>query len=503
MPSKLETYKKEQERLSKKKRLTPADEKRLQQLSGLIKTETDRAPRDAGRAVVSSARRTLSGPWTGSSGTAMARRVLDGQATPYGMSAAKKARRDVVREQMGLAPLVEAGFREPIYDENTGALVGFKTPDSMEGFRFGPGPVTGQRSGSNIKGRDLTMMTGMSVKDVMEFYASLKPEELVKIQQDLMDAGLFGQSKPILGFRDDATMSALTNLMSIWAGNPDSGLPDLMATLKKEANSLLAGAAKERAGIGTVSDTVANVSVTDATTLDALIDQVSQELFGSNIDKGRKQELIARLQEQEKSYKTSAVTADYEASQAGKKAESGGADIDRFISALIGQESGGNPNAENADSGAMGLGQIMPENWGPWAAEAGVDPSDFSAANQMRVIRYKVSKYYEQYDNWQDVAVAWYGGAGGVQRLHAGGGYADEDGYPSLRAYADSVLSKMDSATASNLQAGGLKVNVTESLPDDRTRIAAELKAADPSRYYGTQFQRQAENFFSLLGGVV
>lgn len=505
MPTKLETYKKEQERLSKKKKLTPGDERRLQQLSGLIKAETDRAPGDAGRAVMSSARRTLSGPYTDAGAGRLARagaqRVADGVNGPYGMSAGAKAKRDVIRQQMGLAPLVSSDFNEPIYDEATGALTGFKTADLYEGFRFGPngGAPMGQRSGSNLKGRDLTMMTGMSVKDVMQFYASLSPEELTKIQTDLMDAGLYDKSKPIFGMRDDATTQALTNLMRIWAGNPDSGLPELMSQLKREANSLLSETVNKNSGIGPVSDTVANVTVTDSTTLDMLVDQVSVDLFGQKIDPQRKAELIGRIQEQEKAYKTASVTADYKASEKGQA----GSEIDRFIAALIGQESNGDPNVRNADSGAMGLGQIMPENWGPWAEEAGVNAADFSPANQMRVIKYKIGKYYEQYGNWRDVAVAWYGGAGGVQRLHAGGGYGDEDGYPSLRAYADSVLSKMGTATANELQGGGLKVNVTENLPDDRTRIEAELKAADPVRYQGTQFQRQAENFFSLLRGVV
>lgn len=37
-----------------------------------------------------------------------------------------------------------------------------------------------------------------------------------------------------------------------------------------------------------------------------------------------------------------------------------------FREAIIGKESGGNYNAINPDSGALGIGQVMPENVGPW-----------------------------------------------------------------------------------------------------------------------------------------
>jgi hypothetical protein len=40
--------------------------------------------------------------------------------------------------------------------------------------------------------------------------------------------------------------------------------------------------------------------------------------------------------------------------------------IDAFRQAIIGKESGGNYRAVNPDSGALGIGQVMPENVGPW-----------------------------------------------------------------------------------------------------------------------------------------
>ena len=40
--------------------------------------------------------------------------------------------------------------------------------------------------------------------------------------------------------------------------------------------------------------------------------------------------------------------------------------VSSFRQAIIGKESGGNYNAVNTDSGALGIGQVMPENVGPW-----------------------------------------------------------------------------------------------------------------------------------------
>jgi hypothetical protein len=43
-------------------------------------------------------------------------------------------------------------------------------------------------------------------------------------------------------------------------------------------------------------------------------------------------------------------------------------DIDPFLYGLGQTESSGRYDAENASSGAFGKYQIMPYNWGPWAA---------------------------------------------------------------------------------------------------------------------------------------
>lgn len=524
MPTKLESLKEEQKRLSKKKGKSTADDKRLQQLSQLIRSEERKGVETVGRNAASVAKGVIA-PWRGSSesakamGTAGYRKVADARG-PYGLSAGQKMKRDQIRDALGLgAALEQAGFLNATYNtdaQGNETPAGYETASMYRDFRFGPGngsPMS-QRAGSSLTGRNLTMMTGMSVRDVMEFYASLDEKELVQLQTELADAGLYGKGKPQLGYRDAATSEALTSLMIGWAQNPDKGLPQIMADLKAQRAAEMRDALKEKygAGTGVISDEVANITLTDKETLSSLADRISVELLGTQLDPERKAALVQQIQDEEKQYKMGAAQTGFNQDVAKAKQQqaaqggAGSSEIDSFIGALIGQESGGNANAVNADSGAMGLGQIMPENWGPWAAEAGVDASDFSPANQMRVIRHKIAQYYETYGNWRDVAIAWYGGAGGVQRVKAGGGYGDEAGYPSLRAYADSVLSKMAANTGAQLNAPAnepqLGFNVTEDLGSDEARIRAKLMRDEPLRYAATNFARQADGFFSLLRGV-
>ena len=118
---------------------------------------------------------------------------------------------------------------------------------------------------------------------------------------------------------------------------------------------------------------------------------------------------------------------------------------DSFISALIGQESGGVPDAENGRTGAFGLGQIIPDNWNPWAAEAGIAGASQTPENQMRVIRHKIDQYHQQFGgDYRKVAIAWYAGPGAVDNpqynYERKQGNGDE---PSINEYADSVLGKM------------------------------------------------------------
>ncbi len=135
-----------------------------------------------------------------------------------------------------------------------------------------------------------------------------------------------------------------------------------------------------------------------------------------------------------------------------------------FVSALVGQESGGNYDAKNERTGAYGAFQIMPGNWPSWSKEylasTGQSANQSLAPtpqNQDAVARHKLKQYYDRYGNWQDVASMWYSGKPFSQVVSEG--WADRrqgDGSePSVREYVNSVLGR------ANLS-GGVQNNVVD-----------------------------------------
>lgn len=116
-----------------------------------------------------------------------------------------------------------------------------------------------------------------------------------------------------------------------------------------------------------------------------------------------------------------------------------GGDIDAFMRAIGGQESGGSYDATNASSGAHGKFQIMPANWPSWSREAGLgENAPQTPENQEKVARFKMQQYYDQFGSWDKVAKAWYSGPGNVDKNVSGG-----PGYPDSDTYAKDIASRM------------------------------------------------------------
>jgi hypothetical protein len=434
--------------------------------------------------------------------------------------AADKRRQELLREAMALGPMTgeegSGAFFETQIDPVTGQMVGINPTDRAKG-RLGqvtPG-VTGGRSGAGTPKRNLEMLDGLTVADIKKFYLGLTDDELIKVQNQLIEAGFGGTSpadRPKLGFRDGNTAAALMDLITVWQANPKP-IKELLGDLRRAHAAEKDPEVRKLAGSGPDGKAgstarTAVIKLTDESTLGSMIDTIAVDLFGERIDDQRKAQLVAKLQDQERASKTGDAQADYDIMSAEEAAAAGpeASELDRFMSALIGQESGGTEDAVNDRTGAMGLGQIMPDNWGPWAAEAGVDPADFSSGNQRRVIRYKLAQYYANYGNWRDVAVAWYSGSptSGWSSATLSRGQGPNGDEPSMNDYADQVLGRMQGEVAQGLSAGtqgGLTIQERQSLADPQTRIENELKAMDPAKYFGTQFYKQASNFFSLLRG--
>lgn len=117
--------------------------------------------------------------------------------------------------------------------------------------------------------------------------------------------------------------------------------------------------------------------------------------------------------------------------------------LEDLIRAIGGQESNSNYNATNARTGAHGKYQIMPENWSPWAEEAGIGAyAEQTPENQEKVARYKLGQYYNKYGA-RGAAIAWYAGEGALSysdnALNRKQGNGDE---PSINEYANQVLER-------------------------------------------------------------
>lgn len=119
--------------------------------------------------------------------------------------------------------------------------------------------------------------------------------------------------------------------------------------------------------------------------------------------------------------------------------ETSASGIDRFMSAISGQESGGNYNAKNP-SGASGKYQIMPSNWPSWSKEAGLaSNAEMSPQNQETVARFKMQQYYQQFGDWGLAAAAWFAGPGTAARIQKNPALAStiSDGNKSVQSYMD------------------------------------------------------------------
>jgi hypothetical protein len=139
---------------------------------------------------------------------------------------------------------------------------------------------------------------------------------------------------------------------------------------------------------------------------------------------------------------------------AGNTAISAG-EVEVLRRSIVGQESAGNFRAVNPDSGALGYGQVMPENIAPWTREAlgySLTPEEFLARPdlQMAVLDYKLAQY------WKDaiaaaagdkdlavrmVASRWYSGRADWYNSTTPQYYNGTE-YPSIQEYTLSVLEK-------------------------------------------------------------
>lgn len=131
--------------------------------------------------------------------------------------------------------------------------------------------------------------------------------------------------------------------------------------------------------------------------------------------------------------------------------------VHKFRKAIIAQESGGSYTIVNPDSGAIGVGQVMPENVGPWTAKyvgRRMTPQEFryNAAAQDMVINGRFNDMLNQqmeagYNEEQAVrraAAEWYSGQPDLWN-NTRPQYSNGRKYPSISEYTASIWAKYQS----------------------------------------------------------
>lgn len=191
--------------------------------------------------------------------------------------------------------------------------------------------------------------------------------------------------------------------------------------------------------------------------------------------------------------------------------ENGGTSVDDVVDAMTQQESSGNPNAVNENTGAFGKMQIMPENWPKWSQEALGRVGDMNNQDDYdAVVSYKMNQYINEYGT-EGAMVAWYAGPQNAQRWVDGmstGIDADGNEYsfdaplsngPSVNEYVRQSMDKLgkkngggSTGPAFNPSAyadmEGTTWNRTEGVDVENTQDVTRSGLADISKVYYDMF---------------
>lgn len=179
--------------------------------------------------------------------------------------------------------------------------------------------------------------------------------------------------------------------------------------------------------------------------------------------------------------------------QAGPAATGDGG-VDQFMEVIAGTESGGNYDAVNTGTranpgkgtGAHGKFQIMPGNWGPWAAEAGLGANaPKTPENQDKVARFKMQQYYDQFGSWDAVAVAWFAGPARAEKYVKGDRsvLGISDGNMTVGEYVERAKAGMAKAIPGVIQSPNTylpSTTVATTNVDTQARTEEMLRAANP-----------------------
>jgi hypothetical protein len=130
----------------------------------------------------------------------------------------------------------------------------------------------------------------------------------------------------------------------------------------------------------------------------------------------------------------------------------------QFMSSIAAVESGGEDSpytAYGTDQAnkygvARGKYQIMSKIWPEWAAQAGYGDADWrDPYAQEAVTAFKMNQYWNEFQDWDMVAVAWFSGFTGAKDVADNPSLMDSksDGFNSIREYVNKVRTAGGKAT--------------------------------------------------------
>jgi hypothetical protein len=158
--------------------------------------------------------------------------------------------------------------------------------------------------------------------------------------------------------------------------------------------------------------------------------------------------------------------------------------LEVFMAAIRRMESGsyeGNYSATGPRSSSLGIPlgayQIMSANWASWASQAGLAGADWrSREAQDAVARHKFTEYYNRYQDWGLVAIAWFAGPGRADE-------ARRNGISSVGAIKDSLGTSV-STYVTNVNSYMARYREREGLPlpseDMTARYTGMARSSSP-----------------------
>ena len=177
--------------------------------------------------------------------------------------------------------------------------------------------------------------------------------------------------------------------------------------------------------------------------------------------------------------------------------------IDMYMKALLMRESTGNYEAQHEPSiitdantakkirvQALGGYGILDINWDKWSKEAGFEGADWHDPKaQDAVAKYKVQQYFDRFQSWDAVSVAWFAGPNVAKRLVEEGTInydkADSKG-TTIKQYVDSMNNliaeefmtmevPMETITMPQIYAGPQTNPVIDKQRDNQQVFAAQI----------------------------